>query len=96
MDRVSRGWVLLPIRSVEIDSVVYTFGFFEDLIEQLAGMVKNAGRHGKTALFLIMTDSCLRSIQAKTKATRCRKSVNNAMVYYKKEIGKLARGYLKT
>jgi len=34
--------------------------FFEDLMEQLAGIVKNADRHGEPALFLIMTDSCLK------------------------------------
>ena len=41
----------------------------EDLVEQLFGIVKNVDRHGKTALFLIMTDSCLRIIQVKTKET---------------------------
>ena len=54
----------------------------EDLFEQLSGIVKNVDRHGKTALFLIMTDSCLRIIQAKTKAIRHRKSVNNATISY--------------
>ena len=54
----------------------------EDLFEQLSGIVKNVDRHGKTALFLIMTDSCLRIIQAKTKAIRRRKSVNNATISY--------------
>ncbi|WP_204373988.1 hypothetical protein, partial [Eikenella corrodens] len=42
----------------------------------------NVDRHGKTALFLIMADSCLRIIQAKTKAVRRRKSVNNATISY--------------
>ena len=54
----------------------------EDLFEQLSGIVKNVDRHGKTALFLIMTDSCLRIIQAKTKAVHRRKSVNNATISY--------------
>jgi len=54
----------------------------EDLFEQLSGIVKNVDRHGKTALFLIMTDSCLRIIQEKTKAVRRRKSVNNATISY--------------
>ena len=54
----------------------------EDLFEQLSGIVKNVDRHGKTALFLIMTDSYLRIIQAKTKAVHRRKSVNNAMISY--------------
>ena len=54
----------------------------EDLVEQLFGIVKNVDRHGKTALFLIMTDSCLRIIQVKTKADRRRKSVNNATISY--------------
>ena len=61
----------------------------EDLFEQLSGIVKNVDRHGKTALFLIMTDSCLRIIQAKTKAVHRRKSVNNATISY-------IYGYLKT
>ena len=50
----------------------------EDPFEQLSGIVKNVDRHGKTALFLTMADSCLRIIQAKTKAVHRRKSVNNA------------------
>ena len=54
----------------------------EDPFEQLSGIVKNVDRHGKPALFLIMPDSCLRIIQAKTKAVRRRKSVNNAMISY--------------
>ena len=54
----------------------------EDLFEQLSGIVKNVDRHGKTALFLIMTDSYLRIIQAKTKAVHRRKSVNNATISY--------------
>lgn len=60
----------------------------EGLFEQLSGIVKNVDRHGKTALFLIMADSCLRIIQAKTKAIRRRKSVNNATISY-------TLGYLK-
>ena len=54
----------------------------EDPFEQLSGIVKNVDRHGKPALFLIMPDSCLRIIQAKTKAVRRRKSVNNATISY--------------
>ena len=54
----------------------------EDPFEQLSGIVKNVDRHGKSALFLIMLDSCLRIIQAKTKAVRRRKSVNNATISY--------------
>ena len=54
----------------------------EDLFEQLSGIVKNVDRHGKTALFLIMTDRYLRIIQAKTKAVHHRKSVNNATISY--------------
>ena len=54
----------------------------EDSIEQLFGIVKNVDRHGKTALFLIMADICLRIIQEKTKAVRHRKSVNNATISY--------------
>ena len=61
----------------------------EDLFERLSGIVKNVDRHGKTALFLIMTDSCLRIIQEKTKAIRRRKSVNNATISYRVD-------YLKT
>ena len=45
----------------------------EDPFEQLSGIVKNVDRHGKPALFLIMQNSCLRIIQAKTKAVRRRK-----------------------
>ncbi|WP_308904004.1 hypothetical protein [Neisseria subflava] len=54
----------------------------EDPFEQLSGIVKNVDRHGKPALFLIIPDSCLRIIQAKTKAVRRRKSVNNATISY--------------
>ena len=54
----------------------------EDPFKQLSGIVKNVDRHGKPALFLIMPDSCLRIIQAKTKAVRRRKSVNNATISY--------------
>ena len=54
----------------------------EDSFEQLSGIVKNVDRYGRTALFLIMTDSCLRAIQVKTKAVRRRKSVNNATISY--------------
>ena len=54
----------------------------EDPFEQLSGIVKNVDRHGKPTLFLIMPDSCLRIIQAKTKAVRRRKSVNNATISY--------------
>ena len=54
----------------------------EDPFEQLSGIVKNVDRHGKPALFLIMTDRCLRIIQEKTKAVRRRKSVNNATISY--------------
>ena len=62
----------------------------EDLFEQLSGIVKNADRHGKTALFLIMTDSCLRIIQAKTRAIRRRKSVNNATISYTFQVALVA------
>ena len=55
----------------------------EDPFEQLSGIVKNVDRHGKPALFLIMTDSCLKIIQAKIKVVRRRKSVNNATISYK-------------
>ena len=34
----------------------------EDPFEQLSGIVKNVDRHGKPALFLIMTDRCLKII----------------------------------
>ena len=54
----------------------------EDPFEQLSDIVKNVDRHGKPALFLIIPDSCLRIIQAKTKAVRRRKSVNNATISY--------------
>ena len=54
----------------------------EDPFEQLSGIVKNVDRHGKPALFLIIPDRCLRIIQAKTKAVRRRKSVNNATISY--------------
>ena len=54
----------------------------EDLFEQLSGIVKNVDRHGKPALFLIMTDSCLKIIQAKIKVVRRRKSVNNTTISY--------------
>ena len=54
----------------------------EDPFEQLSGIVKNVDRHGKPALFLIMTDSCLKIIQAKIKVVRRRKSVNNATIFY--------------
>ena len=54
----------------------------EDPFEQLFGIVKNVDRHGKPALFLIMTDSCLKIIQAKIKVVRRRKSVNNATISY--------------
>mgnify|MGYP007034495917 CR=1 FL=1 len=70
--------------SVEINSVVYTFGFLlEDPFEQLSGIVKNVDRHGKTAFFLIMTDSCLKIIQAKIKVVRRKKSVNNSPISYR-------------
>ena len=34
----------------------------EDLVEHLSGIVKNVDRHGKSALFLIMADRCLKII----------------------------------
>jgi len=60
----------------------------EDLFEQLSGIVKNVNRHGKPTLFLIMTDSCLKIIQAKIKVVRRRKSVNNATISYTLKTGK--------
>ena len=65
----------------------------EDPFEQLSGIVKNVDRHGKPALFLIIPDSCLRIIQAKTKAVRRRKSVNNATISYIS--GKVCAGCMK-
>ena len=86
----------LPIRRVGVKNVennrVVSCGnqqrclhfrlLLEDPFEQLFGIVKNVDRHGKPALFLIMTDSCLKIIQAKIKVVRRRKSVNNATISY--------------
>ena len=47
----------------------------EDSFEQLSGIVKNVDSHEKPALFLIMTDSCLKIIQAKIEVVCRRKSV---------------------
>lgn len=74
-------WERLP--NVEINKRCLQFRLLlEDPFEQLSGIVKNVDRHRKPALFLIMTDSCLKIIQAKIKVVRRRKSVNNATIFY--------------
>ncbi|EEG25056.1 hypothetical protein EIKCOROL_00227 [Eikenella corrodens ATCC 23834] len=48
---------------MEIDSVGLHFRLLlEDLVEHLSGIVKNVDRHGKSFLFLIMVDRCLKII----------------------------------
>ena len=76
-----------PLETIEVtcrnqQCCLHFWLLLEDPFEQLSGIVKNVDRHGKPALFLIMPDSCLRIIQAKTKAVRRRKSVNNATISY--------------
>jgi len=65
----------------------------KDQFEQPSGIVKNVDRHGKPALFLIITDSYLRIIQAKTKAVRRRKSVNNSTISYNLVMVQIPRLY---
>ena len=59
---------LLKINKISIicgnqQRCLYFWLLLEDQFEQLSGIVKNVDRHGRTALFLIMTDSCLIIVQ---------------------------------
>lgn len=68
---------------MEINSVIYTFCIcLKTRLSSYPALSSMSIDTGKPALFLIMTNSCLRIIQAETKTVRCGESVNNATISY--------------